>query len=257
VSETRGGMAEIRELDVRDDQAALWAIGQAGFIIRSGDVAVAIDPYLSDSVGKVAPEFSRILPVPIQPEELRVDLLLVTHDHLDHLDPETIGRYPHKKDTLFVAPRLACRKLESLGIPRANIVRVDAGEETSIRGIRVRGVYAVPTGPDVLDTCGYRLELAGGKSVYHSSDTAWSELLEQAAARADVLLVCINGKFGNLNVHQAVRLARAVQPRIAVPMHYDLMELNAENPRMFIHLLRHALPECEGRILRVMEPLIW
>jgi len=250
-------MEQIRALALEDGQAALWPLGQAGFILRQGDLTVAIDPYLSDSVGKVSPAFSRALPVPIAPEDLQVGVYLVTHDHLDHLDPETIGPYRHKETTRFVAPRLACRKLLDFGIPEANIVRVDTGEEETVGGITVQGVYAVPTGKDVLDTCGYRLELPGGQSVYHTSDTAWSELLEGAAPRADVLLVCINGKYGNLNVHQAVALARAVQPQIAVPMHYDLMRLNAENPETFVHFLRNTLPHCEGRILRIMEPLVW
>ena len=253
----RTPIAEVRALVLGGDQAGLWSLGQAGFLIRHGELTMAIDPYLSDSVGRAAPAFSRTLPVPIEPEDLQVDLFLVTHDHLDHLDPETIGRYRHKEPTRFIAPRLACRKLQSVGVPPGNVVRVDAGEEAAVCGIKVQGVYAVPTGPDVLDTCGYMLELPGGKSVYHTSDTAWSELLERAAPRAQVLLVCINGKYGNLNVHQAVRLAQAVQPRIAVPMHYDLMRLNAENPETFIHFLRQALPQCEGRILGVMEPLVW
>jgi L-ascorbate 6-phosphate lactonase len=257
MSGNKTAMAEVRALPLGDAQTALWYLGQAGFIIRHGDLTIAIDPYLSDSVGKVAPAFSRALPVPIEPEDLQVDLFLVTHDHLDHLDPETIGRYRHRETTRFVAPRLACRKLRQLGIPEGNIVRVDAGEQAAVCGVGVQGVYAVPTGPDVLDTCGYRIELPGGKSVYHASDTAWSELLEQAAPKAEVLLACINGKYGNLDVHQAVKLARAVQPRIAVPMHYDLMRLNSENPETFIHFLRQAMPQCEGRILRIMEPLVW
>ena len=250
-------MEKVRALALDEDQAALWPLGQAGFLIRRGGLTVAIDPYLSDSVGNAAPAFSRAIPVPVEPEDLQVDVFVVTHDHLDHLDPETIERYRHRETTQFVAPRLACRKLQSLGVPPGNILRVDAGEEAEVCGVGVQGVYAVPTGPDVLDTCGYRLELPGGKSVYHASDTAWSELLERAAPRAQVLLVCINGKYGNLNVHEAVRLTQAVRPEIAVPMHYDLMQLNAENPETFVHFLRQAMPECEGRILQIMEPLVW
>ncbi len=252
-----GTMGEIRATTLGEDRAALWYLGQAGVLVRHGDVTIAVDPYLSDSAGKTNPAFSRMMPVPIAPEELEVDLLLVTHDHLDHLDPETVGPYRHKDTTCFVAPRFACRKLARLGVPEANIVRVDAGDEETVRGITIQGVYAVPTGPDVLDTCGYRLELPGGKSLYHASDTAWGDLLERAAPEADLLLACINGKFGNLNVHQAVRLAKAVQPRIAVPMHYDMMALNAENPAMFIYLLERALPDCDGRIMQVMDPMIW
>jgi L-ascorbate 6-phosphate lactonase len=257
MSEGGAAMDRVRGFSLNEDQAALWPLGQAGYLVRRGGLIVAIDPYLSDSVGKTAPAFTRAIPTPIEPEDLHVDVFVVTHDHLDHLDPETVGRYRHRESTQFAAPRLACRKLRSLGVPPGNIVRVDAGEEAQVCGLGVRGVYAVPTGPDVLDTCGYRLELPGGKSVYHSSDTAWSELLERAAPHADVLLVCINGKYGNLDVHEAVRLTRAVRPRIAVPMHYDVMRLNAENPETFVHFLRQSMPECEARVLGVMEPLVW
>ena len=238
-------------------RAALWSIGQAGFILRGGGVTVAIDPYLSDSVAKVAPDFARAVPVPIEPETLRVDLFVVTHDHLDHLDPETLARYPHKAATTFVAPRLSCRKLAALGVPAKSIVRVDSGEQASVRGLRIDGVYAVPTGPDVLDTCGYRLELPGGRTVYHTSDTGWSDLLPRAAPQAEVLLVCINGKFGNLDVGQAVRLTKAVRPKIVVPMHYDLMRLNTVNPEAFAGCLRRQMPDCRPRVLKMMEPLAW
>jgi len=257
MSEGGAAMAGVRAFEPGRAQAALWSLGQAGYLVRGGGLTLAIDPYLSDSVGQAAPAFARAFPTPIEPEELQVDVFIVTHDHLDHLDPETVAGYRHKESTRFVAPRLACRKLESLGVPPGNIVRIDSGEEADVCGIGVQGVYAVPTGPDVIDTCGYRLELPGGRTLYHSSDTAWSDLLERAAPQADVLLVCINGKYGNLNVHEAVRLTRAVKPRIAVPMHYDVMRLNAENPETFVHFLRQQMPECEARILEVMEPLVW
>lgn len=238
-------------------QAALWPIGQAGFIILGKGVVVAIDPYLSDSVAKVAPDFARASSVPIEPEGLCVDLLVVTHDHLDHLDPETILRYPHKATTTFIAPRFSCGKLIALGVPEKRIMRVDVGEHVSVRGVRIDGIYAVPTGPDVLDTCGYRLELPGGRTVYHTSDTAWSGLLSRSVPHAEVLLVCINGKFGNLNVDEAVQLTQAVRPKIVVPMHYDVMARNTADPVTFARSLHSRMPDCRPCILKMMEPFVW
>ena len=251
-------MKSIQQLPLGDQQAALWFLGQAGYIIRSAGVTVAIDPYLSDSAAASAPEFSRLLPVPIEPEKLRVDLWIVTHDHLDHLDPETIRRYPHSDRTQFVAPRLAARKLESIGVPRAQIQILHAGEEWSGPQLTVRGVFALPTGADVLDTTGYLLTFANGRSVYHSSDTAFTPLLLEAAPRAiEVLLVPINGKWGNLNVEQAVALTVAVGPRWVLPNHYDLMALNAENPETFHWLCRQHPMTTQCVIPTVMHPLIW
>jgi L-ascorbate 6-phosphate lactonase len=81
----------------------------------------------------------------VAPDAFKADIFIVTHDHLDHLDPETVSAYAHKADTCFVAPRLAAKKLVQLGVPPDNIARVDAGESAAIEGIRITGVYAVPT----------------------------------------------------------------------------------------------------------------
>ena len=52
-------------------EAALWWLGQAGYIVRAGDATVAIDPYLTDSAAANASEFTRLFPPLIAPEEFR------------------------------------------------------------------------------------------------------------------------------------------------------------------------------------------
>lgn len=240
------------------DQAGLWFLGQSGYILRSTAVTVVIDPYLSDSVREIAPEFGRLYPPPLAPADLQADIYIVTHDHLDHLDPQTIGGYRYVRQTTFVAPRLACRKLAALGIPPANIIRLDSGESVSVCGVQITGVYALPSEVEVIDTTGYRIELPNGCTVYHTSDTEFCELLLRCAPSADVLLVCINGKDGNMGPQPAARLAKTVGPRVAaVPNHYDLMALNAENPQVFAYFARQECPEVPIKILHPLEPLVW
>lgn len=251
-------LRSIMEIPLLDDQVGLWFLGQSGYILRAGDLRLTIDPYLSDSVGRVAPEFSRLYAPPLDPADLQVDIYVVTHDHLDHLDPETICTYRHVKTTTFVAPRLACNKLADLGIPLENIVRVDAGESVNIRGVQITGIYALPTELDALDTCGYHIQFANGKSIYHTSDTDFSELLLLAAPKVDVMLTCINGKDGNLDPQQAARLAKTVAPRVAaIPNHYDMMALNAENPQTFVYFAHLICPDIPVKILETLKPFVW
>ena len=251
-------MTAIADLHLESDQAALWFLGQAGYLIRSAGITVAIDPYLTDSAAAGAPEFPRLFPPPITPEDLHVDLYLVTHDHLDHLDPQTIQRYRHAGTTQFVAPRLAARKLRELGVPTPRIQRLDSGEEWAGPGLTITGVFALPTSADVLDTTGYLLRFANGRSVYHTSDTAFTPLLLQAAPRqVEVMLVPINGKWGNLNVEQAVELTAAVGPRYVFPNHHDLMALNAENPETFRWFCQHRPLSAECIMPVLMRPFVW
>ncbi|MCL2819207.1 MAG: MBL fold metallo-hydrolase [Oscillospiraceae bacterium] len=242
---------------VPSDKVALWFLGQAGYYIKSGDCSILIDPYLSDCVSKVNPLFLRRYPVPVDPAVVKADIFIVTHDHLDHLDPETIEVYSHKDSTIFVGPRFAAKKLAELGIPDGNIQVVDSGETLDFSGVRIEGVFALPTGSDVLDTTGYLLTFANGKTVYHTSDTEFCDLLLKACPNADVLLTCINGKFGNLNIADAVKLTAAVNPRYVIPNHYDVMEFNAEHPESFRFFCSEADIAAECVILQTLECFTW
>ena len=209
-------------------------LGQAGYKITSGHVRIAIDPYLTDSCGVSDPRFKRAYPPPVAPEELDVDIMILTHNHGDHLDPETIKPYRHKNTTRFIAPRLTAPALLKLGVPEQNITVVDHAGRLELPGVTLTGVFALGTSPDSIDTCGYLMTFPGNRTIYTCSDTAWCPLVADCAPKdIDVLLVSINGHFGNLNVDQALLLTRAVRPKIVIPNHYDLMPINSENPETF------------------------
>lgn len=250
-------MREPFDINLQPDQAALFFLGQAGYAIRSCGKTVVIDPYLSDSVGKIAPDFSRILPVPFDPASFKADVFMVTHDHLDHLDPETLSAYAFKNETRFVAPRLAAEKLFSLCVPRKNIVRIDINETRTIDGVRITGIHAVPTDDKVADTTGYWMEFRNGRNFYHTSDTSFSSLLLECAPKAETLLTCINGKFGNLNIEEAAELALRVNPRYAIPNHYDLMALNAADPEAFQLIMKEKGSPATVIIPEIMKPVLF
>lgn len=250
-------MERIRHFPLPRGKAAFWFLGQSGFIFRGGRTTLAIDPYLSDSVGRLDARFSRRYPPPILPQELRVDILVITHDHLDHLDPKTLRAYRHKRTTTFVGPRLVCRRLVAMGVPRASILRVDSGEEVRLGDVLLRGTYAVPTDPAVMDTTGYLFTFPGGRTAWHTSDTAFSELLCKAAPRCEILLPVINGKWGNLGAEQAAEVVRRVQPRFAIPHHHDLMELNAEDPRTFAVFVGKRRKGPRVHVPALLDPFVW
>ncbi len=250
-------MERILNFELKENQAALWFLGQSGFVIKSAGVTVAIDPYLSNSVAKVSPSLTRNYPPPIKTSALKIDIYIATHNHLDHLDPETIADYKYKDTTTFVGPRFACAKFAALGIASQNIVKIDSGETKQVKGVGISGIYAVANDPTVIDTAGYKIVFSNSRSVYHSSDTDFSQLLLQSVPSAEVGLFCINGKWGNLNIEQAAELANKVNPRFALPHHYDLMKLNSENPETFKYQMNYINSRIEVKIPKLMQPFVW
>ena len=91
--------------DVAAAGDALWWLGQSGFLLKRDGRFLLVDPYLSDSLtAKYAATETphvRMTRRVVAPERLGfVDVVLATHGHTDHLDPETL---PHVGGTL-VAP---------------------------------------------------------------------------------------------------------------------------------------------------------
>ena len=66
-------------------------LGQSGARIETDDGRVLFfDPYLSDSLGKNQPPLHRILPLEEDYLGEKIDALLISHDHTDHMDPDTL-----------------------------------------------------------------------------------------------------------------------------------------------------------------------
>ena len=64
----------------------IW-LGQAGFLFRKDGFKIMVDPYLSNSVERINPKNYRRVPVNESFFEIKPDVMIFTHNHLDHYDP--------------------------------------------------------------------------------------------------------------------------------------------------------------------------
>ena len=89
-------------------------IGQSGYLLSDSKHEICIDPYLSNAVDRVAHRGRMVMP-PISPEKLKSDVVVCTHNHLDHLDIDAIPLMKKEK-MLFLAPLDAKATLLSCGV---------------------------------------------------------------------------------------------------------------------------------------------
>ena len=206
-------------------------IGQSGYLLRDGTAAICIDPYLSDAVNRAAGR-PRMVPAPIEPENLQADAVICTHNHLDHLDRDAIPRM--QKAMLFCAPRDCQRVLRELGVRRYQ--PFDEGERVQLGGFTLEAVFADHTVPAVGVLVRHE-----GNTLYFTGDTYYHPRLKEV--QCDCLFVCINGRLGNMGVLDAVRLTKEIKPRLAIPNHYGMFESNTENPKHYTERIE------QGKIL--------
>lgn len=228
----------IKEMKVGKNSLAIFWLSQGSFVFKTewGKI-IYVDPYLSDSCNRVY-GFKRLVPVPMAPEEVMADLVVITHDHLDHLDPDTILPLSKVCNAKFVGPASCLHHLLEIKIDRERVIEIDRGENKVIKGIKISAVLAEHTS----DSVGYVFNFDGIK-VYISGDTKNHENLKKIADfHPDVALIGANGKpkgeFCNLDENEAALLTKTINPRVVIPMHYGLFACVDEDPQKFAKALK-------------------
>ena len=254
------GKALIEDIDrpeLAAGEVAFWWLGQHSFVLKLGGKVLYLDPYLSDVK-------SRTVRPLLAPEEItHADIITGSHDHSDHIDraawPKLAKASPQAR---FVVPRpVLDRGLpEDLGIDADRFVGLTGGETVELGGIGITGVPAAHERLDVDPATGLNPYLgflieAGGCRVYHSGDTCKYEGLETLLKQAgpfDVVFLPINGRdakrlesgcIGNMTYQEAVDLAGEIEPRLAVPAHFDMFANNSEDPRKFVDYMNVKFPQ--------------
>lgn len=199
-------------------------LGQSGYLLESETTCILIDPYLSDSVNRVAGR-PRLLPIPIEPHDISCDAVICTHDHLDHLDPDTVTEIDSKQ--FFITTNGGKEKLKSLG--KENVIAICEGETVKVGDFEITAVFADHT----VEAFGLIVRIEG-KTLYFSGDTLYNEkLFEIKRFCPDFVFLCINGRLGNMNVTEALTVAKEIGAPINVPNHYDMFASNSEDPHLF------------------------
>lgn len=205
----------------------MW-LGQGGFAYRFGEVTIVIDPYLSDAVTSIPRAYLR----EAEPSDIAGDLLLTTHDHDDHFDPETVEQAV-AKGILIGGPPSCHGAFQKMMLPEECFIEWEWNRTIDFLGISITAVKAEHEG--LTDALGYILHGAG-VSVYHVGDCeSTEEIMHQTMnLKPDLIVVPINGKWGNMNAHEAALLVKSTGAKAAIPMHYDLFVGNQEDPERFL-----------------------
>ncbi|MGI5379387.1 MBL fold metallo-hydrolase [Streptomyces sp. CA-251387] len=217
--------------------AVSWA-GHASWVVQIGGLTVLTDPVWSR---RILGTPARITPVGIAWSDLpRVDAVVISHNHYDHLDAPTLRRLP--RDTpVFVPAGLAAwfRRRRF-----TQITELDWWEAAELSGVRFDFVPAHHWSKrTLLDTCrslwgGWVLTAPDGQRVYFAGDTGYGHWFTRIGERypgIDLALLPIGAydpRWWLSDVHcdpeEAVRAAQDLGARRMAPMHWATFVLSAE-----------------------------
>jgi L-ascorbate metabolism protein UlaG (beta-lactamase superfamily) len=216
-------------------------LGHAGFLVLSpGSKTIIIDPWLTDN--------------PLSPIKLAditvADIVLVTHDHFDHIaDAGDIAKKTGA--TLVAVPETVNKLSQGFEIASDKIVLMNIGGSISLTGIKVTMTQAFHSSATGVP-CGYIIELEDGTMIYHAGDTGIFDSMELLGElyQIDLALLPIGSVF-TMDPHQAAKALALLKPRRVIPMHYKTFPVLEQSPDRFVDLAKKAVPGVE---IIIMEP---
>ncbi|GHD95279.1 MBL fold metallo-hydrolase [Streptomyces naganishii] len=217
--------------------AVTWA-GHASWVVSIGGLTVLTDPVWSR---RIIGTPARITPVGVPWDSLpRVDAVVISHNHYDHLDAPTLRRLP--RDTPVFVPAGLGRWFRRRRFTR--VTELDWWEAAELSGVRFDFVPAHHWSKRTLtDTCrslwgGWVLTDPDGQRLYFAGDTGYGHWFSRIGARypgIDLALLPIGAydpRWWLRDVHcdpeEAVRAAQDLGARRMAPMHWGTFVLSAE-----------------------------
>lgn len=252
-------------IEVGERSLAFWGLGQVGVAIKGPEGVIYVDPYLTASDGEGG-TLDRSFPPPVEPAEVtNASAVLLTHDHIDHTDPETILPLASASpEARLVCPATSRNTLVEAGLDASRITVPEVGEPVEVAGATVTATPSAHTevgyDPDLgYPFLGYVIEW-NGVTVYHAGDTVVHDgLIEALSGRnVDVAFLPINGRdyfrtrdgiVGNTDYREAVHLAEELDFGLLVPTHYDLFEFNGADPGFFVSYLYRLNPARRHKLI--------
>lgn len=239
--------------------------GHSSTLVEIDGARVLTDPVFSERVSPypwLGPK--RWYPPPVTFGDLpAIDVVVISHDHYDHLDMYTVKLLLAGK-AIFVVPLGIGAHLAYWGIPTERIVELDWWQETQVGRLRVVLTPARhASGRWLVD---FNKKLWGGfaligkkKRVYYSGDTGLFPAMKEIGRRLgpfDLTMIEV-GQYNrswpdwHIGPEQAVKAHRWVNGRTMLPVHWGLFVLAAHN---WTEPIERVLREAEPHGVRVATP---
>jgi L-ascorbate metabolism protein UlaG (beta-lactamase superfamily) len=207
---------------LQKNELALFYLGVSGFIIRSGNHTVLIDP-----AGMLKGDELEVLKA--------VNLVLYTHDHLDHFSLGKTQEIFKETAAPIIAEAKVAGKLERK-VPAEKLVSAENGKSYSLGDVIVTAIQGIHRGPIML----YQLKM-DDITVFHGGDSGYVNLKDYPSR---VAIVPVGRMSPTASPENAYKMVVDVKPDVVVTMHgsdkqkHQFEEKVKEtNPQVTVHIM--------------------
>jgi L-ascorbate metabolism protein UlaG (beta-lactamase superfamily) len=239
--DNRANLAK-RLKEVGSQDFICW-LGHASYLLQLQGHHILIDPLFSDYAGPL-PWLSskRYVPVALTQKELpKIDYILITHNHYDHLDKPFLRQCRHKDQTQVIVPQGLGSTLKKWGFAKVKELNWYESWQTSPLQVTALPAYHYSR-RSLFDRnrswwCSYALT-DGKTNIFHGGDSGYGKVFQaigQQYGPFDYAMIGIGAyepakmlQAVHTNPKEALQIALDIQARVLLPMHWGTVLLTPE-----------------------------
>ncbi len=219
--------------NAKNDELKVTWVGHSSQIINLDGIIVLTDPVFEKSTTIMGPtRFNGDVPLNID-ELPEIDLVVISHNHYDHLNAYTI-EIIHSKVKQFVVPLMVGAELENFGVPRGKIIELDWWDEITLFENFL--VALTPT------------QHFSGRSIFDRNESLWGSFVIQGPHHK----IYFSGDSGYFKGFKEIGDKYG-------PFDLTMMECGAYNKRwQYVHMLPEESAQAHLDLRgKIMQPMHW
>lgn len=257
----------LRTLESMTHEPSISWLGQACFYIRFKGLTILTDPFLSHRASPL--RFSgpkRLVASPLRISDLAPDVIIISHNHYDHLDTETLSAIADEANVTVITTLKTGRLLRKLGFKR--VVEMDWYHEVQERGAQYQCLPAYHfSGRSLVDENrslwgSFSIEYHGTK-IFFAGDTGYGtefSRIGRLTGPYDIALVPI-GAYAprpvfaavHADPEEAIKIGEDIGAKHLIGMHWGTVRLTTEPMMEPAELFMATQSNAEKSIMAIGE----
>lgn len=200
---------------------ALTWLGHSAWQLDTAGTRVQIDPFLTGNPAAAA-----------KAEAITADFILVSHGHADHVgDTVAIAK---RTGATVIANFEICDWLGKQGVKNVHAMNTGGARTFPFGNLKLtiaQHTSMLPDGSNGGNSCGFLIQLADGRKIYHAADTGLFLDMQLIGEEGIDLAILPIGDNYTMGPDDALRAVRLIQPKRVIPTHFGTWDIIAQDAK--------------------------